>query len=378
MPGQNMEDILSRCLRDRQYRRKVNEKINEMVKLIDAGHALEDSPLADLARSRIRVRKKYDLWDRIFMDSYSAQYSTPEIIARYRAGRIDEDVLDIGSGSGMQCIMFGLRSGCTGIEREKIRYISAMINAEVYGSKSRFRNEDFYEATFGSADLVFSDPLRMNTRNVRDLIPSPYDIMEKIKADAYVFDLPPHADLRTIEFSGEKEYISVGGVLSRFTVYIGRHAESDFSAHILPAGIHLTGSRYTGGFAEPRIYDYIYVLDPAVSEAGLFEDFSDMALISKDERRTVLSHASFRRNFPGSVFSVYGIYDWPGLEAEIASVRPNKVYLRYSIPSDQYYEVTRRLEQRNGSGDVYVFRFSDRYVLANKIYDVNYNNISNL
>lgn len=378
IPELKMEDILVRCLNDRAYRRRMNEKIDELVKLIDAGHAVEDSPIGELARSRVRIRKKYSMWNRLFMDRYSAQYSTPEIIGSYRSARIKDEVLDIGSGAGMQCIMFGLGSGCTGIEKDRVRYLSSMINAEVYGSGASFKNEDFYLTNITSARAVFSDPLRMNTRNVRDIVPSPYQIMGKIKAEAYIFDLPPHADLNTIEFNGEKEYISVGGVLSRFTVYTGKYAESDFSAHIMPADMHLTGSRYTGSFAEPHIYDYIYVVDPAVSEAGLLEDFSDMSMISRDERRTVLSCASFRKNFPGMVFSVHGVYDWQGLQAEMARMRPKKVYLRYSVPSDEYYAITEKLEYEDGEGDAYVFRFSENYVIANKIFDINYNKKSNL
>ncbi|CAC12144.1 conserved hypothetical protein [Thermoplasma acidophilum] len=378
MPELKMEDILARCLSDRAYRKRVNDRIDELVKLIDAGHLVEDSPIGELARSRVRIRKKYSMWNRLFMDRYSAQYSTPEIIGSYRSARIDDDVLDIGSGAGMQCIMFGLRSGCIGIEKDRIRYLSSLLNAEAYGSGASFKNEDFYLTGIASARAVFSDPLRMNTRNVRDIVPSPYHIMEKIQAEAYIFDLPPHADLDTIEFSGEKEYISVGGELSRFTVYTGRYAESDFSAHIIPAGVHLKGSRYTGGFAEPHIYDYIYVVDPAVSKAGLLEDFSDMSMISRDERRTVLSCASLRKNFPGMVFSVHGTYDWPGLQAEMARMRPKKVYLRYGVSSEEYYTITEKLEHDDGEGDAYIFRFSEKYIIANKIFDINYNKNSNL
>ncbi|WP_297217271.1 SAM-dependent methyltransferase [Thermoplasma sp.] len=374
----DLESIISRCVRDKNYRENINRRIDEVIDLLDAGHSVQYSPILELARSRIRVRKKYTLWNRLFLDEYSARYSTPEMIGKYRSGRIHGYVIDIGSGSGMQCIMFGLKDECLGIERERLRYLSSIINADVYGSKSRFRNDDFYSITDVSADIVFSDPLRMNTHDLRKLVPSPYDIMDRIKSDSYVFDVPPHTDLQTITFEGEKEYISVDGVLSRLTVYSGKLMEAEFSAHIMPAGIHITGSPYTGSFASPHVYDYIYVVDPAVAAAGLMEEFSDMALISRDDRRTVLSSESFRKDFPGMVFSVIGIYEWPDLEKKIAEIKPRKVYLRYGISSEDYYAITAKLEYPGGSGDLYIFKFSDRYVLANKIFDINYNMKANL
>ena len=114
------ENLLSRCLTDKRYRDAIDRRIDGIVDLIDRGYdsksimknagkhgGSEMTFLIEIARSRVRTRGKFSRSNRLWLDDYTARYSTPEAVARYRAQRISgETILDIGSGGGMQAIFF--------------------------------------------------------------------------------------------------------------------------------------------------------------------------------------------------------------------------------------------------------------------------------
>ena len=65
----------------------------------------ESKIVFDLAISRIRAESKFSNYEKIWLDSYSSRYSTPEIVASYRSERLKgNQIVDIGSGAGMQSI----------------------------------------------------------------------------------------------------------------------------------------------------------------------------------------------------------------------------------------------------------------------------------
>lgn len=280
-------------------------------------------------------------------------------------------MLDVGSGAGMQCIMFGLEYGCKGIEVDRSRYLMSLLNSIAYRCKSEFVNSDFYKNSIRDAHIVFSDPLRTKASSISELKPSPLDIMEKIQAEAFIFDLPPRMPASTINIDGEREYISVDGVLSRFTVYTGSLKEAEYSAHIMPSGIHLNGEKQTVKFEEGVPGRLIYVPDPAVVAAGLLGAYSSLVMVSNDGRRLILSSDDTVENFPGTIYEIIHSCDGTSLAFSLRSLRPRNVYLRFSIDPVQYYSITNSVTSADGLTDLYVFRYKELFLITKKIFDIN-------
>lgn len=96
--SKHLEKILERAVYDEAFRNKLNSQIEYAIQQIDRGVSVPDSVVSEFARARIRVRKKYSKWDKLFFDKYSAMYSTPENIGRYRASRITGLCLTLDPG----------------------------------------------------------------------------------------------------------------------------------------------------------------------------------------------------------------------------------------------------------------------------------------
>ena len=137
----NVNNFLTRILNDENYAIKINNEINNIVNLIGNGYDKNTLSkrysknfefLYEFAKSRIKIKNKFSGYKFLFMDYYSSMYSTPEIIGKYRSEKLkDNDIVDIGAGSGMQSIMLSLNSDVTGIEKDRSRYLMSNINEKV-------------------------------------------------------------------------------------------------------------------------------------------------------------------------------------------------------------------------------------------------------
>lgn len=339
--------------------------------------------LYEIAHARIQVSHKFSRWDRIWMDSYLARYSTPEIVCEYRSRRIqNREVIDIGSGGGIQTIFFGLsNSRSTGIEIKPERYLMADLNRKVYEANDvRFILGDAYKAATIPMDrhtVIFSDPARPEKaaeRTVSDLTPSPLVIMNLFSGRTrnFVFDLPPQIRWENIGIPGEKEYISISGEINRLTLYTGELELAESSAVILPQGVRYQGTPRK--LQEPQtdeISHYIYLADPSLIKAKLLylvTNGTDLKPVADEGRRYVMTSPVLYSKFPGEVYEVEFVCEKPEIQKSLQNAHAGRVIPRFRIEDTMYYEVRNQLEQGNsGDVDIYLFQVGQKYVGGTRI-----------
>ncbi len=388
--------MLETAIKDKGYREELDSIINGIVESLDRGFSksrikldlerknLRNSNfLAEIAQSRINVRGKFSRSDRLWLDSYSARYSTPEIIGTYRAGRIHGETLyDIGSGGGMQAIFFSKTNAVTGFEVDRTRYLESLLNAIAYESGNvEFINKEWpAEITDRMKDAVFfSDPLRSpdaGERILQDLVPPPESLMKHMAGttDKFAFDIPPQTRVKRLPESAETEYISVNGVLNRLTLYFGDLKETETRAVMLPQGNVISGERGEISFtAAQNIEEYICTVDPALVYAGLTNKINEIwqcKLLGSDKRRVLLTGMDDPdRSTPGVIYRTIEICDNSKLDSSLRSIGAKRVFPRFEISPDEYYALKNRLEQNtNGDRDIYVFKAFDRFALCEKLY----------
>lgn len=381
-------------------RDEANARIDKIIDLMRSGHSIKaimdqsgssksaSDLYTEIAKARINIEKKFRNWNRLWMDLYSSSFSTPEIVGDYRAGRIKQkNVMDVGSGSGMQAISFSkFADRVTGIEINSERYEMSIMNSEVlmrnnikfvWGDYSRI----IYNIEVGSDTAVFSDPLRIKPGpdGTRNLIPPPEIIYRalKNKTENFIFDLPPLMKQDQITIQGEKEYISVEGKLQRLTLYTGENAESETSAVMMPQGRRFTGKPGIPDFISAEDPgEYIYLPDVSLIYSGLLYKSvpADLKILGKDSRRTLLTgNEDYSPDFPGETYSVICRSGFSDLERDVKKYGGKRVFFRFEIETDSYYDLKNSIEKNlHGETDIYVFRNDNGLILAEKIpYKVN-------
>lgn len=335
----------------------------------------------DLAISRIRAESKFSNVNKIWLDSYSSRYSTPEIVALYRSERLKGyHIADIGSGAGMQSIFMAKNSKVTGIEVEKTRYLLSLLNSRAYDWEMPvFINNDFHNEDVSNLrpSIIFSDPLRPESekeRSIESLVPDPYEIMELYENSTkeFVFDLPPQMKRNKVEFdSFESEYISVNGSLNRFTVYLGKLRKKNFSAVLLPNMLRIESDVQEEIRESVRNhYKYVYSLDPAVIYAGLEGNVSNkfsLPFLYKDKRRIILTSDEKKDQFPGETFLVVGESTEEHLLNSLHNLGAGKIIPRYN-PTNEYYVFKSMIESKlSGDQTFYLFHNDSQILICKKL-----------
>lgn len=385
-------EVLKKALGRVSAKNEMNDLMDGIVEMISGGFSRESvlkhisdqteypAELYDFARSRVSVRKKFSRWNRLWLDSYSCSYSTPEYVGKYRSGRLKGSKLyDMGSGAGMQAIMFSCNSDVIAIERNETRVAMAKLNAIEYGEEVEFVNMDVFKyletGKVGSDAVVFSDPLR--TRDSDGNIALTPDIsLIKRKLDSvtkrFVFDLPPRTPVSAISLESEAEYISSSGSLVRLTEYSPKLAESQSSAVIFPSIRVFRGDRKKSDFTKGENPRYIAIPDAAVVAAQLSylaDDYGDFFRCDQDRRRLVLgTKREPDHYFPGDIYSVIAHGSIGQLREMIAKERPSRIYLRFALEPGSYYTKVNELNRNPGTGEpLYVFHLQDAYFLCSRI-----------
>lgn len=337
----------------------------------------------EIAKARINIEKKFRTWNRLWMDLYSSSFSTPEVVGDYRAGRLrQQNILDVGSGSGMQAISFSkVADRVTGIEVNSERFEMSIMNSEV----SRRNNIKFVRGDYSQIidnigidndTTVFSDPLRIKPGpdGKRNLIPSPEIIYNALKhrTSNFVFDLPPLMKPDQLGIEGEKEYLSFDGRLQRLTLYTGENAESETSAVMLPQGWRFKGKPDTLDLkTASNPGSYIYVPDVSLLYSGLLKTAvpDDLMILGRDNRRVFLTgNSEYASGFPGESYSVLGKSTFSDLEKDVKKYTGRRIFFRFEIETDSYYELKNSIEKTlHGEKDIYVFRSGDGLLMAEKI-----------
>lgn len=383
-------------LKNPDFKEMTNRRIDQCMELIREGNDLkqvqiklnlgkkEAAIIFELAHSRIRVQGKFEHWNRLWMDQYLASYSTPEIVCRYRAEKIrDFDVIEAGSGAGMQSIFLSATNNSTlSVEIQPERYRMARLNALEYKTgKLDFVNGDIYRLSqkveIDDNTLLFSDPARPGSegeRSMSSLIPSPENLVRIFgdRTENFVFDLPPQMKWENIGISGEKEYLSIDGKLNRLTLYCGKLARSETSAVMLPQNIQYSGSPADLDESDKRrVMNYILVPDVSIVYAKLLwmiqEEF-DILYSWKDARRYFFTSSEPQEKFPGEQYEVLWKGSYDGLKDNLKKNNGKKVYLRFNMDEREYYTVKSSLESGlEGEFNLYVFKEDEDYFITRKV-----------
>ncbi len=332
----------------------------------------------EFAKSRNSVMKKFSRYDRLWLDRYSASYSTPEDVGIYRSLKLaGKNIADLGSGAGMQAIFLSMNSMVTGIEIDKSRYIMSLLNNSAYETKCNFMNADATEAgnVLEKHDTVYSDPLRSRfsmERNIMDLEPSPIKIMSLYsgKIGNFVFDLPPMIRKEKLEqFHGELEYLSVDGRLSRLTLYISEGEERKLSAVSLPSGKSFSSQRIETPRTTKNVEKYIFLPDASLFYSELHGNYCNSAglqLLQKEVRKAIYTGDSPIDGFMGEIFRVEKKCPLSMLKETLDDMDAGKVLIRYE--TQDYYGTRNQLEKDlEGNDEVHIFKIDDTALLSVKL-----------
>ena len=394
--GQSIEQYLERLESSREDLGKANGRIEAIIELKRTGYsrnaiknriqgsALVNDFLLEVSEARMRCISRYSMWRGLWLDSYSAMYATPEMVGKYRAGRLKGyEVVDIGCGAGLQAIMFSMVNTTTGIEPDAIRYRLARLNRMVYGAENlHLVNGRFPDVNrtvdVHSGSVVFSDPLRPHRSSIAklsELLPDPEAIVNKLsgKTEHFVFDLPPMMSIQNFPFPGELEYISTNGSVSRLTYYSSSFSDVKRRAVILPDMKVISGDPENVNLkVADAPGDLILLPDQSVIRAGLLSrvtGIENLALVQKDGRRMVLTGKDIDgKSFPGEIYQVAGQCTRPDLVAKLKSLYAGKVFFRFPIQTEAYYELKNQIERElNGELEYYIFKREEELIITRRL-----------
>jgi precorrin-6B methylase 2 len=330
----------------------------------------------------------------VFTCGEGLRFATPEVVARYRAGRLRCDVLaDISCGIGGQAVCFAKECGSViGIDIDGERLECARRNAVVYGVDNiTFIEGDALspqvveQVADADADVIFSDPARPAEEDVRQtdsLRPGIPVVMEAYRdvTSSFAFEAPPQMPPERIDFNCEREYLSVDGQLNRLTLYFGPLKRCERSAVVLKGGRHY---RLESGVAapvviqevdEPRVY--AFEPDPAVVKAGLLGELAGglggkVELVRIDARRSLLTSDVLLE----SLFFKhrYRVLDSVPLDCgkvnrSLMGYGIGKAVIRFRIAPEKYWDARNRIENGLvGEGIVHLFEIADQVYVCEKI-----------
>jgi hypothetical protein len=328
----------------------------------------------------------------VFTCGDGLRFATPEVVGRYRAGRLKCSVLaDISCGIGGQAVCFAKECGKVyGIDIDDERLECARRNAGVYGVD----NITFIEGDalspqvvkqVADAEIIFSDPARPAEEDVRQtdsLRPGIPMVMEAYRdvTDSFAFEAPPQMPPERIDLDCEREYLSVDGQLNRLTLYFGRLERCERSAVVLKGGRHyrLESGRDTPTVipeaGKPRVY--AFEPDPVVVKAGLLGDLAvglggRVELVRIDARRSLLTSDVLLE----SLFFKhrYRVLDRVPLDCwkvnrSLMGYGMGKAVIRFRVAPEKYWDARNRIENGLvGEGTAHLFEIADQVYVCEKI-----------
>jgi RNA cap guanine-N2 methyltransferase len=330
----------------------------------------------------------------VFTCGEGVRFATPEVVGRYRAGRLKCSVLaDISCGIGGQAVCFAKECGSVyGIDIDGERLECARRNAGVYGMDNiTFIEGDALspqvveQVADADADVIFSDPARPAEEDVRQtdsLRPGIPMVMEAYRdvTSSFAFEAPPQMPPERIDFDCEREYLSVDGQLNRLTLYFGPLKRCERSAVVLKGGRHYRLESCVAApvvipeVDEPRVY--AFEPDPAVVKAGLLGELAGglggkVELVKIDARRSLLTSDVLLE----SLFFKhrYRVLDRVPLDCgkvnrSLMGYGIGKAVIRFRIAPEKYWDARNRIENGlMGEGAAHLFEIADQVYVCEKI-----------
>ncbi|MBC7081091.1 MAG: class I SAM-dependent methyltransferase [Thermoplasmatales archaeon] len=373
---------------------EIEEEIKKAEKLIRQGYSRKlvisrlkeiyfpGEKIFEMAKCRIISSKKFPSHN-IFFDEYGLKYSTPPLIAQYRAKRVKgNSIADVSCGVGVQLIFFAKNARVIGIEKDSYRAKMAILNMEINGIKN-------YEIIEGDcldkkiveridADAIFSDPSRKENekkRKLNSLEPNPLKVYEiyKKRTDKIAFELPPQISRNEILIEGEKEYTSLNFTLNRLALYTNELASCNISAVSLPSEERITDmDEKIEVFFSDKIGEFIYEIDVTVVKAGLVSNLFgkigfDGNLIKIGKRRSLATssipyNSSFLRRYKVMEICSFNLSE---INKILKNINARKAILRIDIEPENYWNVRKKIESGlKGEKTYQIFKFEDKALIV--------------
>lgn len=328
----------------------------------------------------------------VFTCGDGLRFATPEVVGRYRAGRLKCSVLaDISCGIGGQAVCFAKECGSVyGIDIDGEKLECARHNAVMYGVDNiTFIKGDALSPQVvkqvADAGIIFSDPARPEEENMRQtdsLRPGIPAVMEAYRdvTVSFAFEAPPQMPPERIDFNCEREYLSIDGQLNRLTLFFGPLKRCDRSAVVLKGGRNYTlesGRHSLTGIpeaGEPGIY--AFEPDPAVLKAELLGELAGelgnkVELVRIDPRRSLLtSDVLLESPFFKHRYRLLDrvSMDCGKINRSLLKYDMGKAVIRFRVAPEKYWDVRNRIE--NGlprEGAAHLFEIADHVFLFEKI-----------
>ncbi|MCX6711149.1 MAG: methyltransferase domain-containing protein [Candidatus Woesearchaeota archaeon] len=378
------------------------DKKQKIIELIKKGMAAEDIKKALLKKKieaedseieleclRIKAKAKFSNPDKMFFSASTLRFSTPEIVANYRAERISGKIIaDLCCGIGSQSIAFAKKfSKVYAVDNDPEKIEMAKKNAEAFGIKNiEFICADLFDEQTPSkipdADCIFCDPERAPAEKERKIEAIPFVELllsrySKITKNICI-ELPPQITPEKIDmkkYECEKEYLSLKGKLNRLDIYFGRLKRVERSAVLLPEGIILESKNAHFEEKTSEVLDYLYEINPAVEKAGLIgeaaEKFEGKIFACFRSKRSYFftSHESIESPF----FERYRVIvkcanSIPAIISELRNLSAGRTVLRGSVDPQEYWAIRNSIEQKlSGRREFQVFLMGETAAICRPI-----------
>jgi hypothetical protein len=328
----------------------------------------------------------------VFTCGEGVRFATPEIVASYRAGRLKTGVLaDISCGIGGQTVCFAEECDRVyGVDIDGERLECACRNAGVYGVD----NITFIEGDalspqvveqVADADIIFSDPARPATEDVRQtdsLRPGIPKVLEAYGdvTKSFAFEAPPQMPPERIDFDCEREYLSLDGQLNRLTLYFGPLKGCERSAVVLKEDMYYrlkSGVAALAGIPEAdKLLTFAFEPDPAVVKAGLLGELAaelniNVSFVEIDARRSLLtSESNIDSPFCKNRYRVLDrvTFDCKSINDSLKKNGAGKAVIRFNVEPDRYWDIRNRIEEGlTGKGTVHLFQINDIIYLLEQL-----------
>ncbi len=324
----------------------------------------------------------------VVSDKEGLQLATPEIVAGYIAKRLKTDVIaDLGCGIGGQVIFFAKEcKKVYAVERNPQKLEYAKQNSRLYNvSNVEFILGDALsqdvKARISSADIVFSDPARALSEDIRTLekLEPPVTRILELYSDVtkdFAFHVPPQMPPERIALDCEREYLSLNGQLNRLTLYCGALKRCERSAIVLPENAWLCSSD-APVIKKSTLKEYVYEPEPSLVKALLLKELAweikkagmEIFYYKGDEKRILLTSSQLIDSpFFKDRYKVIARTNMPELKEVLKSEKAKNVVLRLDIEPEKYWQYRKMLEEGlTGSRTFHVFGFADEAVVCEKI-----------
>ena len=231
-----------------------------------------------LVDARRRARDKFSRADDLWLDRKGLEQATAEAVARHKALRFSEAVLDLCSGIGGDALALAARVPVEAVDLDPCAGQRLEWNAEVYGVASQVeaRCADVTQCELDGRWLHLDPDRRTSGRKavrLEDYVPGPDFLLAAMsRARGGAIKLSPAANFVGRFPDAEIELISLDGECKEATVWFGELAGgAPWRATVLPAGATLAGHPLEQVADLGPMGLYLYDPDPAVVRAGLVD-----------------------------------------------------------------------------------------------------------